>query len=304
MAGAGYKLFNTGDVLTAAQVNTYLNEQTVMVFADSAARTTALSGVLAEGMVSYLQDTNAVEVYNGTAWVGVSGAGDVTEVQAGVGISVASGTGPIPVITNSSTDLITTAGDLLYGTAADTVARLGIGTVGQVLQVNSGATAPEWAAPAGGGGKVLQVVSGTTTTQTVSVSQTMADTTLTASITPTLATSKVLILVTQHMLAERFAEAAGAGLRIMRDATAILTWEGSALSGSNYLYQRIRVNSVDADRNTFMGVTGMSYLDSPATTSATTYKTQFRIGATGSSASAIAQYDSGPSTITLLEIGV
>jgi hypothetical protein len=304
MAGAGYKLFATGDVLTAAQVNTYLNEQTVMVFADSAARTTALSGVLAEGMVSYLQDTNAVEVYNGSGWVGVSGAGDVTEVQAGVGISVASGTGPIPVITNSSTDLITTAGDLLYGTAADTVARLGIGTVGQVLQVNSGATAPEWAAPAGGGGKVLQVVSGTTTTQTVSVSQTMADTTLTASITPTLATSKVLILVTQHMLAERFAEAAGAGLRIMRDATAILTWEGSALSGSNYLYQRIRVNSVDADRNTFMGVTGMSYLDSPATTSATTYKTQFRIGATGSSASAIAQYDSGPSTITLLEIGV
>ena len=74
--------------------------------------------------------------------------GDITEVTAGVGISIASGTGPIPVITNSSTDLITTAGDLLYGSAADTVARLGIGTVGQVLQVNSGATAPEWAAPA------------------------------------------------------------------------------------------------------------------------------------------------------------
>ena len=72
--------------------------------------------------------------------------GDITEVQAGVGISVASGTGPIPVITNSSTDLITTAGDLLYGTAADTVARLGIGTAGQVLKVNSSATAPEWGA--------------------------------------------------------------------------------------------------------------------------------------------------------------
>jgi hypothetical protein len=149
MAGAGYKLFNTGDVLTAAQVNTYLNEQTVMVFASSAARTSALSGVLAEGMMSYLQDTNAVEVYNGTAWVGVGNVGDITEVQAGVGISVASGTGPIPVITNSSTDLITTAGDILYGTAADTVARLGIGTAGQVLKVNSGATAPEWGAASG-----------------------------------------------------------------------------------------------------------------------------------------------------------
>jgi hypothetical protein len=48
-------------------------------------------------------------------------------------------------------DVVTTAGDLIYGTAADTVARLGIGTVGQVLQVNSGATAPEWATPAAGG---------------------------------------------------------------------------------------------------------------------------------------------------------
>jgi len=81
------------------------------------------------------------------AWIN-NDQGDITEVQAGVGISVASGTGPIPIITNSSTDLITTAGDLLYGTAADTVARLGIGTAGQVLKVNSGATAPEWGAAA------------------------------------------------------------------------------------------------------------------------------------------------------------
>lgn len=43
-----------------------------------------------------------------------------------------------------TTDVVTTAGDLIYGTAADTVTRLGIGTAGQVLAVNSGATAPEW----------------------------------------------------------------------------------------------------------------------------------------------------------------
>ena len=49
-------------------------------------------------------------------------------------------------------DKVTTAGDLLYGTAADTLGRLGIGTAGQVLRVNSGATAPEWATPAAGGG--------------------------------------------------------------------------------------------------------------------------------------------------------
>ena len=150
MAGAGYKLFQTGDVLTAAQVNTYLNEQTVMVFANAAARTSALTSVLAEGMVSYLQDTNAVEVYNGSAWVGVSGAGDVTEVQAGTGISVASGTGPIPVVTNTMATAIDAKGDLVVGTGADTFSRLAVGgTNGHTLQVDSStATGLKWAAAA------------------------------------------------------------------------------------------------------------------------------------------------------------
>lgn len=77
--------------------------------------------------------------------------GDITGLTAGVGITITSATGPVPTITNSSTDLITTAGDILYGTAADTVARLGIGTAGQVLTVNSGATAPEWKVAPGAG---------------------------------------------------------------------------------------------------------------------------------------------------------
>jgi hypothetical protein len=96
MAGAGYKLFATGDVLTAAQVNTFLMEQAVMRFADSAARTTALSGVLAEGMVSYLQDTNSLEVYDGSGWVGATG--DITALTAGTGINITSNTGPIPTV--------------------------------------------------------------------------------------------------------------------------------------------------------------------------------------------------------------
>jgi hypothetical protein len=73
MAGAGYKLYATGDILTAAQVNTYLQEQTVMVFADAAARTTALASVLSEGMISYLKDTNSTEYYSGSAWVAIGG---------------------------------------------------------------------------------------------------------------------------------------------------------------------------------------------------------------------------------------
>ena len=91
MAGAGYKLFNTGDVLTAAQVNTYLNEQTVMVFASSAARTSALSGVLAEGMMSYLQDTNAVEVYDGSNWVSIGSSGDITGITTGTDSGLSGG---------------------------------------------------------------------------------------------------------------------------------------------------------------------------------------------------------------------
>jgi len=67
-----YKLFSTGEVLTAANVNSYLMNQTVMVFASAAARTTALSGVLAEGMISYRTDSHILEYYDGTSWSSVS----------------------------------------------------------------------------------------------------------------------------------------------------------------------------------------------------------------------------------------
>lgn len=108
MAGAGYKLFNTGDVLTAAQVNTYLMQQSVMVFANSTARTTALSGVLAEGMLSYLVDTNAVEKYDGSSWSAI-GTGDIEGVTAGTGLSGGgtSGTVTLSIDTSVTADLTT-----------------------------------------------------------------------------------------------------------------------------------------------------------------------------------------------------
>jgi len=81
--------------------------------------------------------------------------GDITEVQAGTGISVASGTGPVPVITNTVATAFDAAGDLVYGTGADTFAKLSLGTAGQVLKVNSGATAPEWGTAASGAGFVF-----------------------------------------------------------------------------------------------------------------------------------------------------
>lgn len=68
MAGAGKKTFIAGEVLTASDVNSYLMDQTVMRFASSSARSTALPSP-DEGMLSYLDDTDAVEYYDGSAWL-------------------------------------------------------------------------------------------------------------------------------------------------------------------------------------------------------------------------------------------
>jgi hypothetical protein len=68
---AGYKTFNTGDVLTAAQVQYQLQNQVIMYFADAAARDAALTApIRQEGMFAYLADTNSTTFYNGTAWEG------------------------------------------------------------------------------------------------------------------------------------------------------------------------------------------------------------------------------------------
>jgi len=123
MAGAGFKTFNTGDVLTASDVNTYLMQQTVMVFDDASARTTALTGVVAEGMLSYLKDTNAVEVYDGSSWVA---SDDPNAIQ------------------NSIVDA---KGDLISATADNTPARLAVGANDTVLTADSStATGLKWAA--------------------------------------------------------------------------------------------------------------------------------------------------------------
>ena len=67
MAGSGYRTFADGEVLTAALVQNYLQDQAVMVFAGTAARGTAI-GTATEGMFSYLADTNTLEYYDGSTW--------------------------------------------------------------------------------------------------------------------------------------------------------------------------------------------------------------------------------------------
>jgi hypothetical protein len=78
-AGLGYKEWQTGDVLTAGDVNGYLN-QGVWVFDDATARTAAVTSP-EEGNVSYLKDTNTVEYYSGAAWVGVGAASGLTLIS-------------------------------------------------------------------------------------------------------------------------------------------------------------------------------------------------------------------------------
>ncbi len=126
-ANAGYKLFATGDVLTAAQVQYNLQNQTIMYFASSAARTTALSGVVVEGMFSYLADTNAFEYYDGATWQSVSNPGDITGVTAGTGLSGggSSGTVTLSIDTATTADL-TTAQTLTNKTLTSPLINLGI----------------------------------------------------------------------------------------------------------------------------------------------------------------------------------
>jgi hypothetical protein len=220
------------------------------------------------------------------AWIN-NDQGDITEVQAGTGISVASGTGPIPVVTNTVATAYDAKGDLVVGTGADTFAKLTVGTNGYTLVADSAETTGlKWAASAGGG-KVLQVVSATYSTETQNNTSTYADTGLTATITPTLATSK--ILVTVHQTGIKKDSTSSVRIRLLRGATELIKLEHSAgASGAS------GVNNV--------GGTGCTYLDSPATTSATTYKTQFLSNANVSYARV--QEDSSSSTITLMEIGV
>jgi len=183
--------------------------------------------------------------------------------------------------------LTTTTGDIIYASGANTPARLGIGSSAQVLTVAGGV--PSWATPSGGGGKVLQVVTGTTQTAVSNSTTTLADTTLTATITPTLNTSKILVMVTQTDCVKSSANANnGIILKVFRDATMIF------YIGNIAFYTATAIQ--------FNGTISGSILDSPATTSAVTYKTKFSNQV--AAASVIVQANgSDPSTIILLEIG-
>jgi hypothetical protein len=81
----GWKSWSIGEVVEADDFQTYVQNQVVQNYADSTARTAALGTAVAEGMVSYLQDTNLIEVYDGSSWVNFTG--DITGVTAGTALT-------------------------------------------------------------------------------------------------------------------------------------------------------------------------------------------------------------------------
>lgn len=80
MAGLGRRTFAPGEVLTSTNVMGYLQDQAVMTFAGTAARGSAIGTAVSEGMVSYLKDTDTVQVYDGSLWRNFGPANNIEQI--------------------------------------------------------------------------------------------------------------------------------------------------------------------------------------------------------------------------------
>jgi hypothetical protein len=267
-AGEGFKEWQTGDVLTANDVNGYLN-QGIWVFDDAADRTAQVTSPQ-EGNFAYLRDDNKLYYYTGSAWA----EADTSGIQPSE---------------------FAAKGDLLVGTGSSTFDNLGVGANGTVLTADSTETTGlKWVAPGGAGGKVLQVVMGTLTAQVNTTSTSFSDIGLSVNITPSSATSKILVLGAVNGVEKNSGNSGNTVLlRLMRDSTSI---------------QNIgnRTGHTNTDVRNNVGSVALGYLDSPNTTSATTYKVQSATFVSGQFAAINAGNtgaDTVVSTIVVLEIG-
>jgi len=136
-------------------------------------------------------------------------------------------------------------------------------------------------------GKVLQVVNAVQATEVTSNSSTYADTGLSLAITPSSTSSKVLVICSNDCQKE--GADTWTNIRCYRDSTEI----GGTIIGR-------KANNTD-DTGTSQSVFSFTVLDSPSSTSAVTYKTQFNNN--GGSGTIRINSGSGSSTMCLMEIG-
>ena len=246
--------------------------------------------------VVYITDVNGdtFTISRGQAGTGTAGVSGITH-SAGATIRHSLTSSDLDYFRNGvitadaaiAKSTLTAKGNILTATASATPAVLSVGTNGQVLKADSTtASGLAWSSDLG---RILQVVEGTTTSSASgSTYGTYFDSNLTASITPSSSSNKVLVLVNQNGFYLSPGSSSGAaGIRIMRDSTNIAQ---SDISMTNY------------GGSTQLGYgMSLSKLDTPATTSAITYKTQIApTGATGTTVGA--QYLSQRSTIILMEV--
>ena len=138
-------------------------------------------------------------------------------------------------------------------------------------------------------GSVLQVVQGITTTEVTSSLATYVNTGLSASITPTSSSSKILVMVTHGTITKSNGLSTNrVMLKLLRDSTDLYVFGNGLLYTATALQNR--------------GSASFTYLDSPATTSSVTYKTQVANG--DAAAEVQVQTNGSASTITLMEIAV
>jgi len=303
--------FTTGQVLTAAQMTSL--QQTAMLGGDASVKVASYTLVAADAGTTVAMNsasTTTITVNTGlfaagdTVFIQNRGAG-VCTVTAGTATVASAGSLALPqndagilYFTSSSaatfydfiqvgaTSPLTTKGDLYGFSTSD--ARIPIGANGTVLTADSTESLGlKWAAAAGGG-KVLQVVEGTTTTQVSTSSSSFTDTNLTASITPSSASNKILVIANQAGCGKLSGnQDTNAQIKLFRGATEISVHNVIGLTSSS--------------ENSFIGSASLVKLDSPSTTSSTTYKTQ--IASENGFASVSCNRNSSMSTIILMEIG-
>jgi hypothetical protein len=141
---AGYRTFNTGDILTAAQAQFNLQNQTIMFFANATARDAALGvGVVQEGMFAYLADTNTTVFFDGTTWQSF-GTGDVTGLTAGAGITITNASGPVPTIALATNGTLTSPKETVEIVAAGSTGTINVDTLTASVEYYTGAATANW----------------------------------------------------------------------------------------------------------------------------------------------------------------